>query len=376
MRASRASNIRLLVAAGLVSSGLVLAPGALAQAAGNPATIASCQYTSDNTHPLAFCSTGQTANISVPANASVSYKFDYPGDNSNLTVWASVNPMDPLTASAVGVNVFDNAKPATPPVPVETVTTQTNQANSDPHQMQFNYSAGPAGPVTLQFFNGTSNSVTFSMNDSGLVTNSSSGSVTNPVVLYLLSAPGSVPAASPASPAAPAAAAPAAAAPAAPAVAGAPGKPSTIASCQYISDNTHPLPFCSTGQVANVTVPPSGSVNYQFAYPGDNSNITFTSTVNPIDPMVASAIGVNVYDANSSKLQPPAPVEIVTTLTNQANNDPHQMQFNYSSGTAGPVTLQLFNYSQNAVTFGLNDSGLVVSTGNGSTTTPVTLQLT
>jgi hypothetical protein len=37
--------------------------------------------------------------------------------------------------------------------------------------------------------------------------------------------------------------------------------------------------------------------------------------------------------------------------------------------------LQLFNYTANPVTFNISDSGLVLNTGSGSATTPVTLQL-
>lgn len=341
-------------------------------AATAPASIPSCLFTSDSTHSLPFCSTGQTSNVVVASNGVVTYQFNYPGDNSNITFWASVSPIDPIVAPNIGVNIFDtNTTPASG-TPVETATTLSNQANSDPKQMQFNYSSATNGPVTLQFFNGSPNAVTFAMNDSGLVVNTGNGATTTPVTLQLVS--GATPgAAVPAAPVAPVASVPGSQPVAAPAQ-GATGKPATIPSCQYTTDNTHPLPFCSTGQVSTIVVPAGSSINYKLNYPGDNSNITFTSSLNPIDPTVASAVGVNVYDT-TSQAQPPMPVEVATTLTNQANSDPKQMQFNYSSGTAGLVTLQLFNYSPNAVTFSFNDSGLVVNSSSGLVTTPVTLQL-
>ncbi|HLG72007.1 MAG TPA: hypothetical protein VK009_16435 [Chloroflexota bacterium] len=378
---------RLLAAVTLTGASLVIgASGALAQSAPTssapassaptgspPGSIPSCQFTSDNTHPLPYCSTGQTSSIPVASQQIVTYSFNYPGDNSNITFWASVDPINPTVASAIGVNVFDTTSKATPPPPVEIVTTLSNQANRDPHQMQWNYSSGTSGPVTLQFFNYSPNTVTFTMNDSGMVLNSGSTTTTSPLTLTLGStpsanpAPGSSPAAIPAPPGGSAAPAPAPAQ-------GANGDPSTITSCQFTSDNTHPLPFCSTGQTSNITVPAGGTVTYKFNYPGDNSNVTFFANVDQVNSIDASAIGVNVFDT-TSKATPPPPVEVVTTLSNQANRDPHQMQWNYSSGTSGPVTLQFFNYSPNPVTFAFNDSGMVLSTGSSTTTTPMTLSL-
>ncbi|HLY64003.1 MAG TPA: hypothetical protein VKU60_00595, partial [Chloroflexota bacterium] len=232
-----------------------------------PATIASCQYTSDTVHSYSYCSTGQSATITVPPSGNVVYTFNYPGDNSNITFTASVTPIDPTTASAIGVNVFDNTKPSTPPTPAEIVTIQTNELNSDPHMMQFNYSSGTAGPVTLQLFNYSSGTVTFSLNDSGLVFQTGSGAAVTPVTLQLKSGATSAPAGSaPVSPGA-------SPAPGQP-TAQASGDPSSIQSCQYTSDQFHSYPFCSTGQFTPVNVPANGSVVYKFNYPGDNSDIT------------------------------------------------------------------------------------------------------
>ncbi|MGI9147747.1 MAG: hypothetical protein ACR2IK_14545, partial [Chloroflexota bacterium] len=236
--------------------------------------------------------------------------------------------------------------------------------SSDAHSLQFNYSSGTPGPVTLQLFNYTPNTVTFNLSDSGMVSTTSAGSVTTPLTLQLGSAP---------APAAPSAA-PAASAPAAPAAANPSGAPSTIASCQYASDNTHPLPFCSTGQTAAVPVASNAIVTYKFNYPGDNSNVTFTSSLTPSDPTTLSAEGFNVFDT-TSKAVPPPPVEVVTIATNGVSTDPHSLQFNYSSGTPGPVTIQLFNYTGTTVTFNLSDSGMVTNASSGSVTTPITLQL-
>ncbi|HLY63982.1 MAG TPA: hypothetical protein VKU60_00490 [Chloroflexota bacterium] len=359
------SMLRSLLAACVGASFTLFGSAGAFAAPGPPATIPSCQYTSDNTHALPFCSTGQTTGISLPTNSTASYAFNYPGDNSNITFTASLDPIDPSNATAAGFNVFDTNSKAVPPSPVEVATVASDGISNDPHSMQFNYSSGTPGPVTLQLFNYTSNTVTFSLNDSGLQLNTGSGSVTTPVTLQLGSAP---PAASGSSPAPPT--------PGQPATTpkSASGAPATIQSCQYTSDNTHPLPFCSTGQTTAVTVPSNGSVTYQFNYPGDNSNITVTAMISPVDPSSATAVGFNVFDT-ATKATPPVPVEVATIASNQISGDPHSMQFNYSSGITGPVTLQLFNYESTAATFNISDSGLVLNTGSGGVTSPVTLQL-
>jgi hypothetical protein len=360
--------LRSLLAACGCAVGALAAPATFVAAAGAPATIQSCQYTTDNMHSYPFCSTGQTADVPVPSNAITTYTFAYPGDNSNITFTATLTPIDPTTVNGAGFTVFDTNSKATPPPPVEVVTISSNELNRDPHALQFNYSSGTPGPVTIQLFNYTPNTVTFSLNDSGFVSNSSSGSVTTPVTMQLGSAP---PSATGPAPASPAPAVPVAA-PAAPSTAG--GAPATIQSCQYTSDNTHSYPYCSTGQLANVPVASNAIVTYKFNYPGDNSNITFSAFLSPVDSTTMNAMGFNVYDT-LSKATPPPPVEIATISSNELNKDPHAMQFNYSSGTPGPVTLQLFNYSPHTVTFSLNDSGLVTTSSSGSVVTPVTLQL-
>jgi hypothetical protein len=364
----RHSLIRSLLGACVGAGGLLLMAGLPAAAAGLPQTIPSCQYTSDSTHALPYCSTGQTTSLALPTNSTATYAFNYPGDNSDITFTATLNPIDPTSATAVGFNVFDTTSKASPPPPVEVATIASDGMSSDPHSMQFNYSSGTSGPVTLQLFNYSPNTVTFSLSDSGLQLSTGSGTVTTPVTLQL----GSAPAGGGSTPSTPASGAPAAAA-AAPSKASS-GQPATIPSCQYTSDSTHSYPFCSTGQTTAVTLASNATVTYKFNYPGDNSNITFTATISPVDPTAAGAVGFNVFDT-ASKATPPIPVEVATIASNQLNSDPHSMQFNYSSGNAGPVMLQLFNYTANPVTFNISDSGLVLNTGSGSATTPVTLQV-
>jgi hypothetical protein len=304
----------------------------------------------------------------VANNATTTYSFNYPGDNSNITFTATLSTVDPTTATAAGFNVFDTASKATPPVPVEVATLSSNGVSTDSHTIQFNYSSGTPGPVTLQLFNYTGGSETFNISDSGFVLNTGTGAQTTPVTLTL----GSTPTSSPGP--APAPASSSAPAPAAPVSKASSGAPASIPSCQYTSDTTHSFSFCGTGQTTNVTVASNAAVTYTFNYPGDNSNITFTSGITPVDSTATNAVGFNVYDTTTNA-KPPTPVEVATIASNELNSDPHMLQFNYSSGTPGPVTVQLFNYTPNTVTFSLNDSGFVSSASAGNVTTPTTLTL-
>src|SRR5581483_10920895 len=106
--------VRASLAAGLAAASvLVSAAGALAQVAATPtapASIPSCQFTSDTFHPLQFCSSGQTYPIPVPSGGTVTYSFNYPGDNSVVTFFASIDNVSSITASAIGVNVYDTTR--------------------------------------------------------------------------------------------------------------------------------------------------------------------------------------------------------------------------------------------------------------------------
>ena len=363
--------LRTLLAAGLCAGSLLLPASALAQTSATPASIPSCQYATDNTHSLPFCGTGQTSAVTVGQNATVTYSFNYPGDNSNITFTATLSSVDATTTTAAGFNVFDTASKANPPVPVEIATLASNGVSTDPHTMQFNYSSGQPGPVTLQLFNYTGGSLTFNISDSGFVLNTGQGTQTTPVNLTLGPTPSSTSLAAPTASSAPA---PAPAAPAVPAAKPSTGTPATIASCQYTTDTTHSFPFCSTGQTTSVTVASNANVTYKFSYPGDNSNITFTSNITPVDSTATAAVGFNVFDTTTNN-KPPTPVEVATIASNELNSDPHMLQFNYSSGTLGQVTVQLFNYTPNTVTFSLSDSGFIANASAGSVTTPVTLTL-
>jgi hypothetical protein len=288
--------------------------------------------------------TGQTVSLDVPASPSgytQSWTFPYPGDNSNLTVDAEVNGLDPSYQTAVGFNVFDVSHQT---APVEIANLQTNQKSNDPHGIEFNYSSGTQGTVTIQLFSYAPVPVSLNVSQSGL---QSINSGTAPAAITL-TGPGGAAAPAPAAPAAPAPA------PVASPAAGGPG----VASGQSLS--------------LNVPASPGGyTKSWKFDYPGDNSTITFDAEVGGLDPSFQTAVGFNVYDSQNAG----TPVEIATLASNGRSNDPHGIEFVYSSGTAGSVTVQFFSYAPAPVTLNLTQGGLVSpSTAQGNTITPVTLQ--
>jgi hypothetical protein len=126
----------------------------------------------------------------------------------------------------------------------------------------------------------------------------------------------------------------------------------------------------AAGQPLNFTAAskPGGSFKtITFNYPGDNSNITFDAEMPNFDVTQQGAVGFNVFDAQHQT----SPVEIATTQNNQRSNDPHGIEFNYSSGAAGTVIVQFFSYMPQSVDVSLTNSGLVASNG---AVTPVSLQ--
>lgn len=284
--------------------------------------------------------TGQALTFQAPASPNGFYQtwtFNYPGDNSNITVDAELGGFDPSQAGGVGFNVSDAQHPGQV---VEIANTQTDQKQNDPQGIEFNYSSGFAGPVNFQFYSLSRTPITVTLTQSGLVP--AGGGLAVPVTLTVQGTPTTTPVTAPA----PAASAPPAQG--APAPAG-----STVAA----------------GQPANFAVAskPGGSFKtITFNYPGDNSNITFDAELPNFDVTQQGAVGFNVFDSQHQT----SPVEIATTLSNQRSNDPHGIEFNYSSGTAGTVIVQVFNYSPQSVDVTLTNSGLVTTNGAA---TPVSL---
>ncbi len=302
----------------LAAAALLAAPALNAAAAGGAAAIPS----------------NQPVTVNLPGNAAGSsqiWTFSYPGDNSNITFDADFDPFDTTFSSAVGFNVWD-AQHLPGSAPVEVATVQSNGRQNDPHGIEFNYSSGASGDVVVQLFSYMPNATNATITQGGLVS-SVNGAVT-PVTLQ---------------PQEGSATTTAAAAPAA-----APGNEPAIV----------------TGKLASFSVPasPNGfSSMWTFDYPGDNSNITFDADMNGLDPSFATAVGFNVFDAQHQT----SPVEIATNQSNEKPLDPHGIEFNYSSGTQGPVTVQFFSYVPAALTVDFTNGGLVNPSSGAAT--PVTL---
>jgi len=280
--------------------------------------------------------TGTPLTFQAPANPNGFYQtwvLNYPGDNSNITFDAELGGFDSTMQGSVGFNVFDSQHQT---APVEIATTQSNQKTNDPNGIEFNYSSGFQGPVNIQFFSLAKSALTVTFSQTGLTP--TGGGTPVPVTLTVQGAPaatnattGTAPASSPA-----------------PSASAAPSGATTPAG--------QPVTFSAANK-------PGGFLKAMtFDYPGDFSNITFDAELDGFDPSYQGAVGFNVFDSQHST----APVEIATTQSNQKPNDPHGIEFVYSSGIAGPVTVQFFSYAPLNLNITLTNTGLVNTAGNAT----------
>lgn len=88
------------------------------------------------------------------------------------------------------------------------------------------------------------------------------------------------------------------------------------------------------------------SQTFKFRYPGDSSIVTLDAQLDGLSASDAANAGMHVWDSTSTS----APVINVTTLTNQINNVLGSMEVKYQRPIAGPVTIELYNWTQTALT--------------------------
>jgi hypothetical protein len=107
----------------------------------------------------------------------------------------------------------------------------------------------------------------------------------------------------------------------------------------------------ATGQSMPLNLP-AGTNNcdtsetFKFYYPGDNSAVTIDAQFNGLVPSNLGTAGINVWDSTSSS----APIANATSLTNQKNSVPGSVELSYSRLIGGPVTIELYNWSQTQLT--------------------------
>jgi hypothetical protein len=88
------------------------------------------------------------------------------------------------------------------------------------------------------------------------------------------------------------------------------------------------------------------SQTFKFSYPGDNSTVTIDAQFDGLNPSNMGSAGMNVWDSSSST----APVSTATSLSNQKNSVPGSVEVIYQRPLGGPVTIELFNWSQTPLT--------------------------
>jgi hypothetical protein len=103
----------------------------------------------------------------------------------------------------------------------------------------------------------------------------------------------------------------------------------------------------AAGQTAPFSLPAGnggcdGAQLFTLSYPGDSSNLTIDAQFAIQDSTIASALGFNVWDSSGSMI----PNESVTLANSLKTSATNTLEFNYSSGTPGRVTIELFNWAK------------------------------
>jgi len=122
--------------------------------------------------------------------------------------------------------------------------------------------------------------------------------------------------------------------------------------------NPTPLSGTVEGHLAGNT---GGAYDYfQFMYPGDSTPVTLNLTSNDATPLNTGAAGLNVYQNGN-------------LLTTSSASGPFADDAIFTSSTAGPVVVQVFNYDPtSSINFTLSSSGLPAQPAATTTTAPST----
>jgi hypothetical protein len=121
-----------------------------------------------------------------------------------------------------------------------------------------------------------------------------------------------------------------------------------------------PLTSIASGSITGST---TGAFSYYtFNYPGDGSVGTLTISITPSDPVTEIVVGANLYQNGT-----------LLANMNAVGNPPGVNSVTFSSTTAGPVLVQVYNYSSSTpVSFQLQLSGVNQATpAPAATPTPL-----
>ena len=248
---------------------------ALAVVVGLPATVLARSQDPSNPEPLRPGEERTGTIPGAPAGSFAYFSIAYPGGEQELVIRMTPRPADPSVAAQIAFNVYG---------PDGLIGSSRTPTEGDPSVREFRYSDPDAARLLIQLFNYT---LTTTINYSIVATG------------FTEAAP-------------------------APAVT--------------------PVPSPAPPEILPETGPPTsgtlvGSLGGAFAffeipYPGDGSDVTVEATLAPDDPVLANAVGLNVFAPNGRLI-----AEGTTRST------PGRRQATFSSDVAGTYTVQLYNYT-------------------------------
>lgn len=231
----------------------------------------------------------------LPGAAAGSFAFfavDYPGGEQELVIRMTPRPADPSVANQIAFNVYG---------PDGLIGTSGVALEGDPSVREFRYTDSQPVRLLVQLFNYTmTTTITYSMVATGISAAQATPTVT----------PATPHAATPPSPA----------------------PPDTLPEAGPPTTGT--LVGSLGGAFATFSLP----------YAGDGSSVTVEAVVSPDDPVLANAVGINIYAPDG---------HLVAEGTTRAT--PGRRRATFASDVGGTYTIQLFNYSDGVpVTFDLS----------------------
>jgi hypothetical protein len=240
--------------------------------------------------PLSGIATGSVSGTT--AGAFAFYSFDYPGNGSVGTLTYTVSPADPVTASVVGVNLYQGS----------TLLNTGNALGNPPGTGALTFSSTTAGPILVQVY------------DYGQGTNAN-------FQLELSGVSGAAPVAAPA--------------PSASTTSSAPAPTTAPVSSNGTFANPIELKGTLTGTLAGST---AGAYAYfSTPYPGDGSFQSINFSFTPNGPNTTNGVVVNVFQ-NGTQINSVAG-------TDNGSNPVGTLTIQYTSTTAGPIVFQVGNYN-------------------------------
>src|SRR5579859_6939943 len=113
------------------------------------------------------------------------------------------------------------------------------------------------------------------------------------------------------------------------------------------------------------TVAASGFAYLAFTYPGDGSSVAITMTYTMTDPARDAVIGFHVY----------GPTATLIGAGTQSNNPLGTKYLQFSSTNPGTYLLQIYDYTDMPVDFGVTTEGQIAAAAPGPAATPTALPL-